>query len=246
MGLFFFVFLTGVKAQPVRNEGSVDIPEVDGTYDVPGHGNMKVRVFVHNPKQVQSSALVCSDPNSSTVDNSTGWHLPSNWIYQLNTSSVPSAVGSSNLPIIAGNAFNQWSSAVSSHVSFTRGADTTTDKKGLDGRNIVAWGRTSGRALAVTYTWYYTATHQVAEVDTIFNKRFNWSWTNYSANVCGVSNTYDAQDILTHELGHWMGLDDHYTSAYVDNTMYGYGATGEVKKDTLTSGDVAGVQLVYP
>ena len=78
------------------------------------------------------------------------------------------------------------------------------------------------------------------------NKKFSWSWTPYNiSNLCSVQNTYDAQNILTHEIGHWFGLDDHYTTEYQENTMYGYGSKNEVKKDTLTIGDVLGLNLIY-
>lgn len=229
-------------------------PEQEGTYDVPGHPNLKVRVFIHHPKDVKPSPsptttplLVCpSDPNSNALVSTTGWKLPSTWTYTLNTGSVPSSVGSGNIPTIAGNAFTQWVNAVGGKVTISKtSSDTLVSRAKLDGQDIIAWGRTSGTALAVTYTWYNTSTGLVVEVDTIMNQKFPWFW-NVANNTCTDQNSYDAQDILTHELGHWMGLDDIYTSAYVDNTMYGYGSKGETKKDTLTSGDIAGVVAIYP
>ncbi|KKS06624.1 MAG: hypothetical protein UU61_C0036G0031 [Parcubacteria group bacterium GW2011_GWB1_41_4] len=97
----------------------------------------------------------------------------------------------------------------------------------------------------MTYIWYDN-TGLAVEVDTIMNKKFSWSWTPYNiSNLCSVQNTYDAQNILTHEIGHWFGLDDHYTTEYQENTMYGYGSKNEVKKDTLTIGDVLGLNLIY-
>lgn len=237
-----FVFVLTVSAQ----DG--DIPERNGVYNVPGRPDLKVRVFVHGPKPEPTSLPVvsCTDPDSSAVVPGAGWHLPLSWTYRLNTSSVPSSVGSGNFSTIASNAYSAWSTAVNGKVSFNKGSDTTVDRKGYDGQNIVAWGRTSGTALAVTYTWYYTSTGEAAETDTIFNKKFAWSWTNPALFSCSQSsNTYDAQNILTHELGHWMGLDDTYDSSFADNTMYGYGAKGEIKKDTLTTGDKQGVSNIY-
>ena len=76
--------------------------------------------------------------------------------------------------------------------------------------------------------------------------KFNWAWSDQTTNSnCAYSGIYDAQNILTHETGHWMGLDDTYTDEFTNNTMYGYGNTGEVKKDTLSSGDVNGVNSIY-
>lgn len=231
-----------------------NIPEVDGVYDAPGHPGMKVRVFVHKQKPTHNSGkptpppptLQCelSDPGSSSVVGSTGWSLPSSWTYDLNTSSVPSSVGGGNLGTITSNAFSQWAGPTG--VLFTRGSDTHTNKAAYDGQNIIAWGRTSGSALAVTYTWYYSSTGEVVDVDTIMNQKFAWSWANQTSDpLCAYSDTYDAQDILTHELGHWVGLDDEYDSSFSNNTMYGYGSKQEIKKDTLTSGDISGVQAIY-
>ena len=78
------------------------------------------------------------------------------------------------------------------------------------------------------------------DVDTIMNQKFPWT-----LNTCSTS-AYDAADILNHELGHWFGLNDHYTSAYINNTMYGYGSKAETKKVTPAQGDKDGINLIYP
>ncbi len=235
-----------VQAKP----SDQDLPEEAGTYDVSGHPELKLRVFVHHEPSrpdFNPSTLACNlaDPDSTTVDNATGWHLSSTTVYHLNTSSVPSGVGSSNLSTIVNAAFGQWTGASGGLISFSAGAPTTIDRAANDGQNIIAWGRTSGTALAVTYTWYNTQTGEVTNVDTILNKKFSWTWTAYSASACVNTATYDAEDILTHELGHWTGLDDHYSADYINNTMYGYGAKGEIKKDTITTGDSLGLQAIY-
>lgn len=234
---FLLVFSLNVSAQ------ETDIPEKNGTYDVPGHKNLKVRVFVHNAPTQSPALVTCSvDNNSNSVDGTTGWHLPTGtWNYKLNSSSAPNSVGSANLSTIANNAFTQWQNVIGSKVTFHNDGTTSTDRNRLDGVNLVAWGRTQGSALAVTYTWFNSTTNTVVENDTIFNKKFAWGW---STNTCN-SSYYDAQDILTHETGHWVGLDDEYTSAYIDNTMYGYGSKGEIKKDTLTTGDVSTASSLY-
>lgn len=236
-------FFAGAKVASASD--GPDLPDQPGTYDVPGNPKLKLRVFVHNPKQKNNVYPQCSDPGSTAVDGVTGWHLSGNVTYRLNTSSAPAGVGPANLVTLASDAFSTWSQAVSGKITFSQGPDTFSTKASNDGQNIVAWGRTPGTALAVTYTWYYPATGQVVNTDTIFNKKFAWSWIPFASGACGLENTYDAQDILTHELGHWMGLNDEYTSDFVNNTMYGYGATAEIKKDTLTSGDISGVSSIY-
>ena len=224
----------------------------NGTYSVPGNAKLKMRVFVHGsnknkPLAITSLSLSCnlSDPDSTVPDGVTGWYLPTgNWTYRLNTGSAPSLIGGANLATLASNSFNTWSTPdVSSKVNFVKGLNTSTNRARYDGQNIISWGRTSGSALAVTYTWYYTASGQVAETDTIFNNKFAWQWS--SQTNCAYQGYYDAQNILTHELGHWVGLNDNYTTGYANNTMFGYGSPTEVKKNSLATGDTSTVNSLY-
>ena len=233
----------------LAKDNTQGLPEVDGIYDVPGHPKLKLKVIVHKAKPVKPSPTPTptncsvSDPDSIAEVATTGWHLPSNWTYSLSVNSAPAGVRS-NLPVIAQNSFTAWSGNTGGLVNFTRGADTSITSQAFDGQNIVAWNKVTNTALAITYTWYDVTTGLVAENDTIMNKRYSWSWTPYSLTAC-VDSNFDAQDILTHEIGHWMGLQDAYDTAFVDNTMYGYGNLSEIKKDTLTTGDIAGLNRIY-
>jgi len=248
---------------------SENLPETDGIYDIPGHPELKLRVIVHHGKPVEKPAkpgsqapiLVCNlpDADSPSVVSSAGWYIPANWTYRLNPSSVPNQVGKSNLAAIASNAFAPWNSAISGKVNISQGANTSVAKASRDGINVITWGRTSGTALATTYIWYNTASspHEVTELDTVMNLKYSWAWsdpstwasqTNYQpGTTCAYQGVYDAQAIMTHEIGHWYGLDDEYDAVlYSDNTMFGYGYTGRSNADTLTIGDITGVQSIYP
>ncbi len=238
--------LTSVFA---KNDKNADIPEIDGIYDVPGHPEMKVRVFTHKakPGPVPQPTLVCGlpDADSFALIGKTGWKLPSSWTYYINSGSMPSSINGS-LAEIAAQSFKSWTDVA--NVTISNVGTTTVGRKGFDGKNIITWGTASGSALAVTYTWYYTSTGEVAEVDTIMNKKFTWTWSDpdvWTDPACAYSNSYDAQNILTHELGHWFGLNDHYTADYANATMFGYGSKQETKKDTLTTGDIYGIQAIY-
>jgi len=248
--IVFLVIVSGLSLNSVfaKNDKDADIPETDGVYDVPGHPEMKVRVFVHKIKPGKPSpepVLTCglADPNFSADVAWAGWKLPSSWTYNLNITSVPAAVGGTNLPAMTAAVFGEFIGAINNQVSVNRGLDTSRTSKALDGQNIITWGRASASALAVTYIWYYSSTGEVVELDTIMNKKYAWDWSEQEN--CAYIGVYDAQNILTHEIGHWFGLNDHYTTDYVDATMYGYGAKTEVKKNTLTTGDVSGLQAIY-
>jgi hypothetical protein len=250
LALALIAFTLPVSAQKSGNFLNLNLPEQAGVYSVPGHPSLKLRVFVYQAKPDQpgkpgptAPQEVCgiSDPDSYAVVDPAGWKLPTQWEYNLNLASTPGTIGSTNLATIASNAFNAWEKQVGNKVTITRGANTLVTKASFDGENIITWGRTSGSALAVSYIWYTGGI--ASEVDTIFNNKFSWYWD--SKPSCAWQGVYDAQDILTHELGHTFGLDDMYTSSYVDNTMYGYGSKGEIKKDTLTSGDITAVKNLY-
>lgn len=246
--------LSSVLAKNTDDSDDQILPEQPGIYDVPGRPDLKLKVFVHNPKDKQNARPspvvppVCNlqDPDSTVTIGSAGWHLADGTtVYTLNSGSVPSAVGTNNLATMATDAFNRWAGATGNKVVFSRDvSNTTVAKAALDGKNIITWGRASGTALAITYTWYDRNTGVASEVDTIMNNKFSWSWA-APGSICVNANTYDAQDILTHELGHWMGLNDYYAADYQNATMYGYGSKAEIKKDTLSTGDVNGITAIY-
>ncbi|OGE39002.1 hypothetical protein A3F00_01820 [Candidatus Daviesbacteria bacterium RIFCSPHIGHO2_12_FULL_37_11] len=257
--VFSTIFAVSVSAAPERPAAPItpettelpklpDLPSKSGLYSDPENSLVRVQVYVHRekPAATQQSILVCNleDPDSTATVSAEAWHLPSSVTYSLNVGSVPSSVGSSNLPTIVNNGFSDWISASGNKVAFIKGSNTTKDKSSLDFKNIISWGRASNGTLGVTYIRYYTQTGVVADVDTIMNKRYPWSWSNSS--TCADTNSFDAENIIEHELGHWLGLDDEYDGASFQNaTMYGYGSKGEVKKNTLSTGDINGVFGIY-
>lgn len=255
LGFWFFV----TSAKDTQASEDKNLPEEEGTYDVPGHPKLKLKVFVYRPGKPNSvrkpnptptppagPACYLPDPGSSSLDGLAGWHLPSGThTYNLNISSVPSSIGSENFTAIASKSFSAWHNTnLGTKIDFVEGPATIARRASYDGQNIITWGRTSGSALAINYTWYNPTTKEAVENDTIFNSSYPWAWSQ-SAD-CAYPGFYDAQNILTHELGHRMGLNDAYEASFADNTMFGYGAMQEVKKNTLTNGDTNAVNLIYP
>ena|SRR3989344_2692525 len=238
--LFLLVAVVSVFAQSVNS----NIPERNGDYPDPVHPGIRVRVFVHEPARGGKPSPTpvpaqCLNPSSTTVDGTTGWKLPTSVDYYVNESSLPASV-STSFQNMAGSAFAEWTGQITSGApSVNFAGSTSINRNAYDGANVITFGRTQGSALAVTYTRYNTSTHMVVDVDTIMNIKFAW------ASGC-ASNSYDVSNILTHELGHWYGLDDSYDLSYSNNTMYGYGSKAETKKITPEQGDKDGINQIYP
>lgn len=121
------------------------------------------------------------------------------------------------------------------------GADTSSP----DNKNEVYFAQIQdSNAIAVTIVWGYysgpTFTREILEYDMIFDDvKFNWGDATLDSTVM------DFENIATHELGHAAGLDDLYTAACAQETMYGYGTEGETQKRDLNPGDIEGIRKLY-
>jgi len=118
-----------------------------------------------------------------------------------------------------------------------------TPNKYSNGKNEVTFAPiNSNGVIAVTYIWGVfrglTSQRQLTEWDQIYSTNFNWSST-------GDLTKMDFENIATHELGHAVGMDDLYNTSCSDQTMYGYANVGQFNKQTLESGDIAGISLLY-
>lgn len=175
----------------------------------------------------------------------TGWHMPTDGLtYKINYNTVPGNISASAFQGAARASASTWTQADSSQ-KWTDGGSTSAKSAKYDGVNLVAFGGASG-GIAVTRTWYWTGTGEVAESDMIFASNLAWSITNPGADCGGVAGTYDVQNIGTHEFGHQVGLLDLYSSVDKDLTMYGYGFIKELKKSSLGTGDISGARAVAP
>jgi hypothetical protein len=209
---------------------------------------IKVRAFIHRPRVVEPNHLgTCTQ---STTDSShyelADWHLPTAGItWKLNESTVPTTVGAAAARVAITNSFDTWTSADSGKV-FHDGGSTNVKTTKFDGTNAILWKRLSPSTIGVTYIWYYTATGEVAEVDTAFNSRYPWRIFTSGGDCSTQFDAYEVQNISTHEFGHWLGLEDLYGDADQHLTMYGFGAGGELKKSSLGSGDIDGAIAAAP
>jgi hypothetical protein len=132
-------------------------------------------------------------------------------------------------------AANTWDSQTSANVFSYRGI-TSRSAGRRDGYNVISWGSYRAGVIAVTYIWYVG--DRIIETDTRLNTLYEWS-------LSGEPKKMDVQNIMTHEFGHWCGLDDLYADEDYWLTMYGYADYGETYKRTLGLGDILGLKAVY-
>ncbi|MEM2248343.1 MAG: hypothetical protein QXV71_01890 [Candidatus Bathyarchaeia archaeon] len=182
--------------------------------------------------------LNAAPPEDNSMSNSDYKLLPFRWKttarFWINPSNKYGFSVSSVIKAINASA-NTWDEQTTFQVFQYMGATSRSAGK-YDGYNVVSWGPYRVGVIAVTYIWYVGDT--IIETDTRLNTYYRWSLT-------GEKGKMDVQNIMTHEFGHWCGLDDLYNDEDYWLTMYGYADYGETYKRTLGLGDIIGLQTVY-
>lgn len=97
-------------------------------------------------------------------------------------------------------------------------------------------------AFAVTTVWHRRSTGEILDVDVEVNER-RGPYGICPEGGCSDMRTVDLENVLTHELGHYLGLA-HSTEP--DATMYASAIAGETIKRDLSADDAEGICAVYP
>ena len=240
---------TGGAAKPARqavaHDGYVE-PVIGGIYGlgVNGPGSYAVLIDVHEinkaKKAKPTGSANCSNAGAEAGTYLyTGWKVGGNTVAHLNTSTVPSSVGSVTNALQS--SFNVW--RVDAAVpSFSVATDGTVTRYTANRTYEIMWGRTGG-SLATTYTWRWNDGR--IESDVVFDNGHNWWQAPSEGDGCyeEAGNRYDVANIATHEFGHVYGLD-HPSGARFE-TMYAYGYSGETLKRSPASGDRNGISTLY-
>lgn len=145
-------------------------------------------------------------------------------------------------------AFQAWEQVSSSRLAFIEdqspASRARTDWRS-DDVHLVVWDMTNesgffeGAAglVAITPVDFDPATGAILDADIIFNGK------NYNFSTDLTGGTFDVQNVATHEIGHFVGLDH---SAVVGATMNPFANTQDTRLRSLERDDVSGASAIYP
>jgi hypothetical protein len=122
------------------------------------------------------------------------------------------------------------------------GGTSASPMNSRDGQWVQGWVESGwsygGSAIGVTMSMYGSGV--IWGCDIAYNAvNYTWSLTG------GSGYTVDSQSIVTHEEGHFLGLNDIYSCLPDPQTMCGYYSGGTGSR-TLTDDDISGVCALYP
>ncbi len=146
--------------------------------------------------------------------------------------------------------FNTWQNVSTATCSFNyQGTTTDVLPAEVDGVNMVAWdadafvGGKEYDSIGVTCVWYELDPYHIVEADIALNVGLQWTTT-------GGANKYDIQGVVTHEVGHLLGLahSEVLTATMIAGpTFYETHTVGdEASLRTLDPDDIAGISVLYP
>ena len=146
------------------------------------------------------------------------------------------------------SAFQTWEDVATASIAFAYDGETSVAIVSKDGTNTIFWVTEQSAwtygddASAHTTTFVNGSTGRIEQVDIALNATplflAGRAWT-----ATGEAGKLDLQSVVTHEVGHVVGLD------HVDNpdaTMYPYSSLGDIGRRTLHQDDIDGVSFLYP
>lgn len=152
-------------------------------------------------------------------------------------------------------AFSTWGSILNSSVAFIDGGQSSAAATVTDGFNTVVWlenpstaDGSSGAIFATPDRIAITRRRSngagdILEADVLLNGVF-YSWsTNGTDNFSGFTGPMDIQSILTHEIGHVLGLD-HVTTR--SSVMFVGTYPGDTTWRVLPQDEISAAQAIYP
>jgi hypothetical protein len=163
--------------------------------------------------------------------------------YNIHTAGSDDISDNSHIPAIE-HAFSSWSDVNGSNVNLTRGSDTSSGSTGTNSHTI-SFDETNSSGyfpggsgiVAITPINYLLTDGRITDADILFNGN------QFSFSTDQTPGTFDVQDVLTHEVGHFIGLDH---SPVVSGTMWPYVSPTQWLHRSLTQDDESGAVAVAP
>lgn len=158
--------------------------------------------------------------------------------YYINSQNIPGNVTQANYISAAQAAFNAWEVVPTSYMSFSyEGSGNAYSPEyvgSTDGHNTIGfWDLGAGGGVALATLW--SSGDRLVEFDIRLNTYQNWA-------TDGSANADDIQGVLTHEIGHGIGLAHSDVSAA---TMWPFTSYGDTSWRTLETDDIMGITALY-
>ena len=169
------------------------------------------------------------------------WSNP-NVTWRLNTAGSDNISDDSHIAAIE-HGFQAWEDVNGSAYDFTRGADTASIDPAPNSTHIVGFDETNSSGyfppgsgiVAITPISFNTSNGSLLDADILFNG------SQFTFSTDGSPGTFDVQDVLTHEIGHFIGLDH---SPQVTGSMWPFVSTGQWLHRSLTADEEAGASAI--
>jgi Matrixin/IPT/TIG domain/Carboxypeptidase regulatory-like domain len=166
--------------------------------------------------------------------------------YSINESGSPVIQNKSEFAAVRA-AFQTWQNVPTADIRIDYKGPTPITAVGYDGMNLVTFADSSlplgTTTIAATFSFYgpvlasdNTIQYGTQEADIAFNPAFDFS-------TSGDSGKYDIQGVITHEIGHFLGLDH---AGLVSSVMVPFSVPSQLDQRTLSYDDMAGVTEIYP
>jgi len=175
------------------------------------------------------------------------WKKPESWV--VNPSNIRD-LDKATVVTTLSNSITKWEDQAGKNILGNPTVTTDTlladaTPSGPDGLNEVYFADINRPGvIGVTIVWIqiFPPPTKLMEWDMVYDDDdFDWS-------LSGESGKMDFENIVTHELGHAVGMghpQPQDLTTCTDETMYWLADLGETKKRSLNVGDIAGIQQLY-
>ena len=187
-----------------------------------------------------TNTFIPGTPHSN--GSGTCWSSQNSWetytvYYDINTSYIPGELTQSEWTTLIEAAAQTWNNVSSGNFTFVRqiGSSNTVRYEVPNDESKLAVAAPPPSSEFITSNYI------------LINPHYLWDANNTpipsNPNTNGSNITYNLQNVVTHEFGHWLFLNH---SSCTDTTMYAYFAHGEIYKIDLDTADIDAINWQYP